>query len=266
MPNKLLIALILAALSAAPASAAKWRRIFDGRTLSGWTPKITGHKLGDNWRDTFRVKDGALQVSYDGYPDFGGRFGHIAWKRAVAAPFRVRFEYRFRGNYLPDVEAWQHSNSGLMFLAQPPETMAIDQKFPVSMELQLLGADGPDARSTGNLCTPGTHVVMAGKLITEHCINSASATYPNDRWIKVEVEVARDGTITHFIDGKPVLGYSGAQLDPTDRDAKRLIARAGGRLPVTSGYLYLQSEGHPVEFRRIELKELDERSAGRKAR
>jgi hypothetical protein len=256
MVNKLLLAALVAAVAAAPAGAAKWRRIFDGRTLNGWTPKITGHRLGDNWRNTFRVKDGALRVSYDGYPAFDGRFGHIAWKRPVAAPFRIRFEYRFSGTYLPDVEGWQHSNSGLMFLAQAPETMTLDQKFPVSMELQLLGADGPAPRSTGNLCTPGTHVVMAGQLITEHCTNSASATYPNERWIKVEVDVARDGRITHYIEGKPVLHYSGAQLDPTDEDAKPLIARAGGRLPVTSGWLYLQSEGHPVEFRKIELKEL----------
>lgn len=257
MPNKLAIALLLASLTAAPASAAKWRSIFDGRTLQGWTPKITGHRLGDNWRNTFRVKNGALGVSYRDYADFGGRFGHLAWKRAVAAPFRVRFEYRFSGNHLPDVEAWQRSNSGLMFLAQPPETMAIDQKFPVSMELQLLGADGPSPRSTGNLCTPGTHVVLGAKLITEHCINSTSATYPNGRWIRVEVAVARDGRVTHMIEGKPVLGYSGARLDPDDADAKPLVARAGGRLPVTSGHLYLQSEGHPVEFRKIQLMELE---------
>ena len=255
MKAKLLAAALLVSL-AAPADAADWRRIFDGRSLSEWTPKITGRKLGDNYRRTFSVRDGAIRVSYERYDTFAGRFGHLAYAQPVSAPFRVRFEYRFYGEYLPDVEAWQHSNSGLMFLGQPPRTMTREQKFPVSMEMQLLGPGGP-APTTANLCTPGTHVVMAGKLVTEHCINSSVPAVANGRWVKVEVEVRADGGVTHFVEGRPALQYSGAQLDPSDADAKPLIARAGGRLPVTSGYLYLQSEGHPIEFRNIELKELD---------
>ncbi len=143
-----------------------------------------------------------------------------------------------------------------MFHGQAPETIARDQQFPVSLELQLLGADGAKPRSTANLCTPGTHVVMADKLVTEHCINSSSATFGNGRWIRVELDVRKDGRITHMVNGKPVMSYSGAQLDPGDADAKPLLARAGGKLSLTGGYLSLQSEGHPVEFRKIEIKEL----------
>ncbi len=131
------------AFLAAPSSAegpGQWRPIFDGKTLNGWVPKITRHALGDNWRRTFRVQNGAIRVSYDGYERFGGRFGHLSYRRPIAAPFGVRFEYRFHGNYLPDVEAWQHSNSGLMFHGQTPETIGRNQQFPVSLELQLLGA------------------------------------------------------------------------------------------------------------------------------
>ena len=250
--------LILGLLGAAPAEPeGEWRPIFDGRTLEGWAPKITGHRLGENYRDTFRVADGAIRVSYDGYGGrFAGRFGHLAYKLPLSA-FRLRFEYRFSGDHLPDIESWQHSNSGIMFHGQAPETMSLDQKFPVSLEMQLLGADGEGPRPTGNLCTPGTHVVMKGKLEKEHCVYSSSPTFPNGRWVRAELQVDRNGNVRHLIEGVPVLTYGAPQLDVDDPDAKPLLARAGGRVEVNGGYLYLQSEGHPDEFRKIELMELD---------
>ena len=254
-----LVALLLTSSSVAGGAkpAATWRPIFDGSSLAGWTPKITGQALGTDPRRTFSVRNGAIVVSYSGYHGrFAGQFGHLAYAKPVGA-FRLRFEYRFTGNYLADVEGWQHANSGVMVLAQPPATMARDQKFPVSIEVQLLGADGAKPRSTGNLCTPGTNIVIAGKLETEHCINSSSATFANGRWIQAEVEVDRRGNVVHRIERKPVLAYSAPQLDPADEDARPLIAKAGGQLKLTRGYLYLQSEGHPVEFRKIQLMELD---------
>ena len=249
--------LLLAAAAATPATAEPgWRKIFDGRSLTGWTPKITGQALGADPARTFRVRNGAIAISYDDYGGrFAGRFGHLAFARPVGA-FRLRLDYRFTGRWLPDVERWQHSNSGVMVLGQDPRTMTRDQKFPVSIEVQLLGPDGP-LPASGNLCTPGTNVVIGGKLETEHCIRAAGAPTPYGRWMRAEIEVARDGRVTHFIGGKAVLSYSGAQLDPADADAKPLIAAAGGSLPLKRGFLYLQSEGHPVEFRNIELRELD---------
>jgi len=249
-------ALLLLAAAGPAAAKPGWQKIFDGKTLDGWTPKITGQPAGADPFGTFRVKDGAVAISYENYGGkFAGRFGHLAFARPVG-PFRLRFQYRFSGTYLPDVEGWQHSNSGIMVLAQDPRTMARDQKFPVSIEVQLLGPGGP-LPSTGNLCSPGTNVVMNGKLTTQHCIGSSQPPYPNGRWIRGEIEFDRAGTITHRIEGKPVLTYSAPQLDPADADAKPLVAAAGGNLAITGGYLYLQSEGHPVEFRKIELKELD---------
>ena len=257
--NRILLASALAAAllasGAAAAKPAQWRSIFDGRSLAGWTPKITGQPAGADPRRTFIVRNKAIRVSYAGYDGFKGQFGHLGYKRPVGA-FRLRFEYRFFGDYLPDVEGWQHSNSGLMFAAQAPSTMTRDQKFPVSLEFQLNGPDGP-LRTTGNLCTPGTHVVMRGKLETEHCIGSSSPVYPNGRWIRAEAEIGRDGKILHKINGKTVLSYTEPQYDPTDDDAKPLIAKAGGKLAISRGYFYLQSEGHPVEFRNIQLMELE---------
>jgi hypothetical protein len=251
-----LTALVLTSCVHSPSDDAKWVPLFDGKSLEGWTPKISGYTLGEDPLDTFRVKNGAIQVSYDRYSDgFRKRFGHLAY-RAPLKSYKIRFEYRLTGRPLPDVESWQQSNSGIMLHGQPPSTMTKDQSFPVSIEVQLLGAERTEPAPTANLCTPGTHVVMNGVLETTHCLNSTSPIVPNGRWIKIEILVDRAGNFTHFVDGGQVMHYRAAQYDPGDPDAKNLIAAARGNLRIEQGYIYLQSEGHPVEFRRLEVQVL----------
>ena len=234
----------------------QWQSIFDGRTLDGWTPKITGRAVGEDPLEMFTVEDGAIRVSHANYPKFDGEFGHLFWKTPFTA-YRVRFEYRLFGETLSGVQEWQASNSGLMFHAQAPETMARDQAFPVSLELQLLGVPRPTQEPTGNLCTPGTTVAIEGRRDPRHCILSSSPLLPMGRWTRVELEVLPSGEITHFIDGEPVLRYAAPELDLADAAAQPLIAAAGGKLELRRGYIALQSEGHPVEFRNIELLRLD---------
>lgn len=251
----MLLGLALASCTTAPREAG-WQPLFDGRSLTGWTPKIVGFALGEDPLRTFVAEDGAIRVNYARYDRFSVRFGHLAYRSPFDA-YRVRFEYRFTGKHLPDVEAWQQSNSGIMLHGQDPATMTRDQQFPVSLEMQLLGGERAEPSPTGNLCTPGTNVVMNGRLETTHCINSSSPVIPNGRWVNAEAEVDRAGNVTHFIEGQPVMRYSAPQYDPTDADAKPLIEAAGGKLGIQRGWLYLQSEGHPIAFRNIEIKALD---------
>ncbi len=245
---------MLALLGAAP--EARWERIFDGQTLAGWTPKITGRAVGEDPLGMFTVHEGAIRVSHANYETFEGEFGHLFWKAPLTA-YRIRFEYRLFGESLPGIQEWQASNSGLMFHSQAPGSMRLDQAFPVSLELQLLGIPRPTQEPTGNLCTPGTTVVLDGKRDPRHCILSSSPLLPVGRWTRVELEVLPSGEITHFIDGEAVLRYSAAELDPEDSDARPLIAAAEGKLELRQGYIALQSEGHQVEFRNIELMRLD---------
>lgn len=233
-----------------------WISLFNGRNLDGWIPKIAGYELGDNFADTFRVEDGVMKVSYDQYDKFDGKFGHIFYKDKFSH-YRLRVEYRFVGEQAPGGPGWAFRNSGIMFHCQPPESMSKDQSFPVSIEVQMLGGDGTNKRSTGNLCTPGTNVVMEDKLITQHCINSTSETYHGDQWVTLEVEVHGNGLIKHIINGQVVLEYEKPQLDETDANAKELIA-AGADKMLTEGYISLQAESHPVEFRSVEILLLDE--------
>ena len=142
--------------------------------------------------------------------------------------------------------------------------MTKDQDFPVSIEVQLLGGNGKDNRTTSNLCTPGTNVVMDGKLVTRHCTDSSSATYRGDQWVAIEVEAHANGLVIHRINGKEVIRYEKVQYDPNDKDAQKLIpgfqpGSAGGspsQLMISGGSISLQSESHPVEFRKIEIMRL----------
>lgn len=254
--------LALAALGAltlcplAPAAEeAGYIQLFNGKDLTGWQPKITGYELGDNFGNTFRVEDGVLKVCYDGYDRFDGRFGHLFYKQPFSN-YRLRVEYRFVGDQLDGGPGWAFRNSGLMLHGQDPATMRKEQDFPVSIEVQLLGGDGQRDRATANVCTPGTHVMMHGHLHTPHCTNSKSKTYHGDQWVTVEVEV-RDGAFKHIIDDEVVLEYTGAQLDPKDQDAKALLAIGEPKM-LKGGTISLQSESHPVEFRKVELLELDD--------
>src|SRR5262245_4794910 len=206
-----------------PKKDGDWQPLFNGKNLDGWTPKITGYALGENFGDTFRVEDGVLKVAYDKYGGkFDGKFGHLFYKDKFSY-YVVRIEYRFVGDQCPGGPNWAVRNSGLMFHCQPPETMRKEQQFPVSIEAQFLGGNGKDPRPTGKVCTPGTNIVMDGKLITRHCTNSKSKTIHGDGWVTAEIEVRGAGKVTHRINGEVVLEYEQCQLDEKDPDAAKLI-------------------------------------------
>lgn len=233
----------------------EWVSIFNGKDLEGWTPKIRYHELGDNFGNTFYVEDGCIKVGYSKYPEFKETFGHLFYKNKFSH-YRLRLEYRFVGDQVKGGPGWAIRNSGIMLHCQDPKTMDKDQDFPVSIELQLLGGSGKQKRPTGNLCTPGTNVVIDGKLHTPHCLNSTSPTFYGDEWVKCEAEVNGGGIIKHFINGKNVMEYEKPQYDPKDASAKKLI-KDPKNLIITEGWFSLQSESHPVEFRKIEIQVLE---------
>lgn len=232
----------------------RWRPLFNGKDLTGWIPKIRGYRLGQDPAHTFRVENGLLTVSYENYQTFDNRFGHLFYQEPFSH-YRLRVEYRFVGEQCPGGPTWAVRNSGIMIHCQPPETMAVEQNFPVSIEVQLLGGLDSGERPTANLCTPGTHVVINGKLIRRHCLSSRSKTYRGDQWVTVEVEVRGASTIRHYVNGELVFEYEKPQLDEGDPDAQRLI-RLGYPRVLSRGYISLQSESHPIQFRRVEIRNL----------
>ena len=255
IPALLLLLTLPVPVSAADPEKKEWISLLNGKDLTGWVPKITGYEAGTNFGDTFRVENGVLKVSYDKYDSFGGRFGHLFYKTPFSH-YVIAVEYRFVGEQVKEGPAWAFRNNGVMVHGQPVETMKKDQDFPISIEAQLLGGRGDgSARSTANLCTPGTNVVMNAKLETRHCIDSTSKTFDGDQWVRVEVEVHGGGAIVHRVNGETVLQYETPQIgggnvaghDPAvKRDDETL----------TSGSISLQAESHPTEFRKVELLNL----------
>lgn len=236
-----------------------WIALFNGRDLSDWTPKFTKHDLGVNYNDTFRVEDGLLKVRYDKWTAFNGEFGHIFYKQPFSY-YLLAAEYRFVGEQVAGAGprlAWALRNNGLMLHSPDPKTMLKDQDFPISIEVQLLGglANGKP-RTTANLCTPGTNVVLNGTLHTAHCTNSTSKTYEGDQWVRVEVLVHGDESIKHIVEGATVLEYTkpqigGGAVSPVDPKIKV----DGTHL--TGGYISLQAETAPIDFRKVELLNLE---------
>ena len=258
MKNLLLLLGLLAitACTAVKNDPAKeeWKPLFNGIDLTGWDIKIAGSPLNVNFNNTFRVKDGMLTANYDQYTSFDGQYGHIFYKDKFSC-YKIRVQYRFIGVQTPGGAGWAFRNSGIMLHSQSAASMTKDQSFPTSIEYQLLGGSGEEERPTGNLCTPGTHVVMKDSLFTPHCINSTSKTYHGDQWVNAEAIVLGDSLITHIINGDTVLSYTKPQLDEREVTFPEMFAQFGGKM-LKEGYISLQGESHPVEFRKVELLNL----------
>lgn len=235
---------------------AKWESLFNGRNLDGWTAKFAQSNSGTNVLDTFRAEDGVLSVDYSNWTSFEGQFGHLVSERRFSR-YILTLEYRFVGQQVPapPTMAWAIRNNGVMLHSQSAQSMGRDQAFPVSIEAQLLGAENPVAQTTGNLCTPGTHVVIKGRLETEHCIYSNSRPFSKDQWITAEFEVLGSDRIRHFINGELVMEYQQPQYDPNSAEAVAL--QNGGSVLISDGHIALQAESHSTEFRNIRIHVLD---------
>jgi Domain of Unknown Function (DUF1080) len=231
-----------------------WLQLFNGKDLKDWSVKIKDHPLNENFGNTFRVEDGVMKVAYNQYADFKEQYGHIFYKGKFSAYLLV-VEYRFVGEQVKGGPGWALRNSGMMLHGQTPETMAMEQDFPISLEAQLLGGDGKTERTTGNLCTPGTNVILNEKLFTPHCVNSTSKTYHGDRWVKAEALVLRDSVIKHIVEGDTVLTFTKPQYDGRDKWVKNAGLKDG--VTISQGTISLQSESHPVEFRKVALFNLE---------
>ena len=239
----------------AHADSDDWINLFNGRDLDNWTVKIRGYPPGENFADTFRVQDGLLTVSYNGYEDFDNRFGHIFYEHAFSH-YRLKLEYRFVGEQASGGQGWAKKNSGVMLHSQAPETMPAAQDFPISLEAQFLGGLGDGhARPTGNLCTPGTDVHINGEFLRQHCIASSSPTFDGDQWVEIEVLVLGGERIVHLVNGEAVMAYTDMTYGGGAVSGHRREAKPDGAT-LAGGFIALQSESHPIQFRHIRLLDL----------
>jgi len=249
-------------------NAEEWISLFNGKDLDGWDIKIAGYPVGEDYLDTFRVQDSMIRVVYDDYETFNNEYGHIYYKTPFSY-YKIKLDYRFVGNQVKGGEDWANRNNGIMLHSQSAESNSLGQFFPVSVECQLLGGlnDGNE-RPTANVCTPGTTIEMNGQTIYEHCTNSSSKTFNGDQWVHVEAVVLGGESITHIVNGDTVMVYQhpkigGGLLNPgQDQEWKEKgidnqeewLARDGE--PLDKGYIALQAETSPTDFKNIELLNL----------
>jgi hypothetical protein len=255
MRTLLTLLTLLIVQSAAPADwrsapPADWQLIFNGRNLDGWVVKLAHHEAGDNYADTFRVENGVIRVMYDKYGDFGARFGHLFYKQAVSH-YVLALEYRFFGDQAKGGPGYARLNSGVMVHSQAPETILKDQDWPISVEAQFLAG----GRTTMNVCTPGTEIFMKGVMVKAHCTNSSSRIYGNDEWVAVEVEVLGSERVRHLIDGQTVLQYETPTIGGGVANGFDPAIKKDGTI-LERGYIGLQAESQPVEFRNVRLLNL----------
>lgn len=245
----------------------EWVQLFNGKDLRDWDIKIAGLPLNDNYKNTFRVEKGVLRISYDQYKTFDFKYGHMYYKTPYSY-YIVRFTYRFVGNQTPGGDSWNVRNSGVMLHSQSAASVSMNQTFPVSLEVQLLGGLNQGERHTANLCTPGTQVSMQGKLRAEHCIDSDSKTYNGDQWVTASAIVLGDSIVHHLVGRDTVLTYEKPQVGggfvsaDHDWNAGRFDAAATAHwtslanTPLGQGYIALQAESHPIDFRSVEVLNL----------
>lgn len=233
----------------------RWKPLFNGKDINDWIVKIHHHETGENYGNTFRVQDSTIQVRYDQYGNFNDQFGHLYYKTPLSY-YHLKLEYRFTGEWAKSAPSYTKLNSGLMYHSQDPRTMPKEQDWPISIEMQFLAGLGDgEPRPTGNMCSPGTHIVYEGKLDTRHCINSSSKTYDKDEWVQAELIVLGDSLITHIINGDTVLRYSKPQIGGPVVNRYAPGQKQDGKL-LNAGFIALQSEGQPIDFRRIMIKDL----------
>jgi hypothetical protein len=246
-------------LSRSVAPQGAWVALFNGRDLEGWVPKFSCHPLGENVKDTFRVEKGRLIVSYDNYKRLDDLYGHLFYGKREFSHYWIRAEYRFVGKQVPGAPDWAWRNNGVMLHAQPPETMTLEQRYPISFELRLMGGKWLHRRPpTGSLCLNGTTMIYKGKRFSHAVIDSDAPSYAGDQWVLAEAEVEGSKLVRYFINGRQVLEYSDLQLEEA-QPWSQTMARA-------QGFIAIQAESHPTEFLRIEVLSLDKPQSGPKLR
>jgi len=231
----------------------QWISLFNGKDLNGWTVKVSGCPLGQNFGNTFRVEDEILSVRYDAYDSFNNRFGGLHYDK-LFRNFRLKVEYRFIGETAIGAPVWGFRDSGIQYHGQNPTSMAIDQPFPVCLEYNLHGGNGTDERPVGQICANGIDIEMNGKKIDAYCTPpTIKHTFHGDQWVALEIE-SRDGVFRHFVNGKEIIKFENPRYDPEHKLGKLFFDEADSM--VKKGYISLQSNSHPIDFRKIEIMEL----------
>ena len=134
--------------------------------------------------------------------------------------------------------------------------MRKEQQFPVSVEFDIVGGRLLGRHPTGDVCQNGTRVKINGAALTGKCSKLSDITIAGDEWVSILAEVQGGTRVRQVVNGDLVVEYTDLTLDDKDADARRLLG-PGGDKALTSGYISIQANSHPIEFRRIDVLPID---------
>jgi hypothetical protein len=247
-----ILIVLAASLMIGSGNPSKWKTLFNGKNLKNWQVKIAGYPLGENFGNTFRVEDGILQVRYNAYDSFRSKFGGLYYNKKFTN-YRLKVEYRFVGETTVGAPSWGFRDGGVQYHCQSPGSMELKQNFPVCLEYNLHGGNGKDERPVGEICASGTYVSINGKRNASYCTPATiKKTFHGDQWVTLEIEVRGD-SIRHFVNGEEILRFENPRYNPDHAIGKTFIVNGDDK--VKDGYISLQSNSHPMDFRKIEIME-----------
>jgi len=236
------------------------RELFNGRDLTNWYTYLRGRGVDNDPKGVFTVTNGVIHVS-------GEEFGCLTTKEEFS-DYRLQVEYRWTGKPNLGPKKTHAPDSGILFHSIGPDG-GFGNIWMLSHEYNLiLGASG-DIWTVGRKDRPDIFVEgeagperLEGKYFIHRKGGEPVRLVGNNRLCRYDI--APDWTDTYEVrpaeNENPVGEWNTAELVCSGDKATfyfngRIVNRIT-RLSPSRGKIQLQSEGCPIEFRRVTLTPL----------
>lgn len=212
--------------------------LFNGRDLEGWT--VVGRDGDPAAADTWTVSDGVLKAS-------GQPYGYVRTKGAYR-DYILRIEWRWVAGPAPtDANGKPRGrNSGVLLHIQGE-----DKVWPTCLEAQL------QERFAGDFIAMDMAVVFDELTAMRE---KAAAEAGTDTAARERALGARRITRRHESSEKPIGEWNTYEIicraDTVTLVVNGVLQNSATGLSISEGAIGLQSEGMPIEFRRVDLTAL----------
>lgn len=233
----------------------KWQPLFNGRNLDGWYVLLAGKKKNEDPDQVYQVSDGTVHVFKDTPLGTHTPIGVLVTNKEYSQ-YRLRFQYKWGEKRFPPREKIIR-DAGLMYHMVGP-----DKVWPMSVECQVQEGDTGDiftvytrCRSTVDPATKSRYVSkdQGGVEVTRgdaHGVQRVvkDGNYETPGWNTVEVVVRGDEAI-HIVNGQEN-NRLWKMEQPGPKGSPEWI-------PLTKGRIAFQAEFAELQYRNIEILELE---------
>lgn len=234
--------------------------IFNGKNLDGWYTYLKGRGKNCDPRGVFTVADGVLRIS-------GEEFGGLVTEKEYSN-YRLTVEYRFTGGKQYASKIGHAPDSGIL-LHSTGKDGQFGGVWMESLEVNVVKGATGDFWGVGVSKSDKVRLtarVADEKLNGRHCIFDPTATNTftitgNTRICRLDI--ARDwkdtNTVAEAVNERPIGEWNRVEIACRGDEIEvyfngKFVNRGFGAQP-QRGRIQLQSEGCPIEFRKVELAE-----------